>query len=132
MTDTRNNNSPQFEVRKYPSLKLNALSNWCVLFTNVIVGFLLTPALVTHLGERRFGMWLLVSSLIGYFGLLRLGVGTGVLRHVPLFRGEGDKEKVNGIVSTDMVFYMEVGLVILIISWFLQIQLRTFFNVVEN
>lgn len=99
---------------KRPSLKTNALSNWAALGVNIAIGFVLTPAILAHLGEKRFGIWMLVSSVVGYFGLLRLGVGTGVLRYVPLFRAKNDRDKISATISTAMAFYVVIGFVIFV------------------
>lgn len=113
---------------KRPSLKLNALSNWGVLCVNIIIGLLLTPAIAKHLQDRRFGMWMLISSIVGYFGLLRLGFGTGVLRYVPVYRSKGDMNRVSSIISTAMVFYLIVGILIFSVSWFFSDFISNFFG----
>lgn len=124
--DTPQDNRPQ--ILKRPSLKLNALTNWLALAIGVAIGFFLTPAILAHLGEERFGMWMLVSSIIGYFGLLRLAVATSVFRYVPLFRGKGDQDQVNAIVSTSMAFFVGVGLLILIVSHLFASPITEFFR----
>src|ERR1044071_4865332 len=88
-----------------PSLKLNALSNFGGLAVSVAVGFFLTPALLNYLGEKKFGIWTLASSLVGYFGLLEFGVGAAVFRYVPLYHGQGDSHRVSAVVSTSLAFY---------------------------
>lgn len=114
MTVSHVENNSQLPAQKRPSLKINALSNWVALGVNIIIGFFLTPAIFAHLGEKRFGMWMLVSSVVGYFGLLRLGVGTGVFRYVPLFRGKNHEDKVHAVVSTAMAFYIVIGVAIFV------------------
>jgi len=113
---------------KHPSLKINAFSNWVALGVNMVIGLLLTPAIAAHLEEKRFGMWMLVSSIVGYFGLLRLGIGTGVLSYIPMYRGKGDTGKVSSIISTAMAFYLCVGVVIVAISWFFAGSISGFFG----
>ena len=83
-----------------PSLKWNALSNFGGLVASVAIAFFLTPAMLAYLGEERFGMWTLVSSLVGYYGLLDFGVGAAVFRYVPLFRGQGNHHRVSAVISS--------------------------------
>ena len=116
MADIFEDNRTRVQLPKQPSLKLNALSNWVVIAVNIAIGFFLTPAILAHLGERRFGMWMLVSSITGFFGLLQLGIGTGVLRYTPFYRSQGEMDKVGAIISTGMAFYGVVGFVILTTS----------------
>ncbi len=113
-----NNTKPNIEkpVRKRPSLKLNAISNFGPLAVNLIVGLLLTPYLIAHLGKGNYGIWTLVGAFLGYYGLLRLGVGTGIMRYVPLYIGRDDSKSISEVVSTGLAIFMLVGLVIFAIS----------------
>jgi len=99
-----------------PSLKLNAVSNWGPLGVNFVIGFLLTPYLIAHLGKENYGIWVLVGSLLGYYGLLRLGVGAGIMRYVPFYIGGDDSRSTSEVVSTGMVIFILVGLVIFAVS----------------
>jgi len=58
-----------------PSIaQLECVEQFGGLAVSVAVGFFLTPAMLNHLGEKRFGIWTLASSLVGYFGLLEFGL----------------------------------------------------------
>ena len=128
MNTTTLHDHSKVRIQKRPSLKLNALSNWVALSVNIMIGFVLTPVIVKHLGQTRFGMWTLASSLVGYFGLVKMGVGTGVLRYVPMYRGKGDKEKVDVTISTGMAFYTGVGLAIFMLCWLFADSIAAFFR----
>jgi O-antigen/teichoic acid export membrane protein len=41
----------------------------------IIIGLLLIPYIVNIVGIERFGIWSLLSVLVGYFALLDIGVG---------------------------------------------------------
>jgi O-antigen/teichoic acid export membrane protein len=111
-----------------PSLSLNALSNFGGLAVNVAVGFFLTPALARYLGDTRYGIWTLVSSLVGYYGLLDFGVGSAVFRYVPLYHGQGNHHKVSAVISTSMLFYGILSLVIVAVTQLLAGPLARFFE----
>ena len=95
---------------------------------NIVIVFFLTPAIVKHLGTRQYGMWILVSSIVGYFGLLQLGIGTGVLRYVPLYRGKSDYKQVSEAVSTALIIYTGIGLLIFSICFFFADSISCFFD----
>ncbi|MDH3360559.1 MAG: hypothetical protein OEL55_06775, partial [Desulfobulbaceae bacterium] len=63
-----------------PSLKINAASNWIAMVIQILIGFFLTPFVISHLGQSGYGIWVLIGSFIGYYGLLNLGVGAAVTR----------------------------------------------------
>ncbi|HUW19295.1 MAG TPA: oligosaccharide flippase family protein [Sedimentisphaerales bacterium] len=110
-----NNDSPVNDRR--PSLKLNALSTWGPLVVNVLIGFLLTPYLMGRIGKESYGIWALVGSFLGYYGLLRLGVGAGLTRYLPFYMGRSDFESASGIASTGFAIYSFVGVLIIAISF---------------
>ena len=51
----------------------NVVANWASYVVTAVVGFLLAPLLLHRLGNTGYGLWTLVLSLTGYFGLLDLG-----------------------------------------------------------
>jgi len=125
--ETQSSSTSSTATRR-PSLKLNALSNWGPLGVNFIVGFLLTPYLIGHLGKENYGIWVLVGSLLGYYGLLRLGVGAGIMRYVPFYIGGDDNKSTSEIVSTGLAIFMLVGLVIFAVSILLAEPIARFYK----
>ncbi len=98
------------------SLKINAISSWLPLVVNFLVGIFLTPVLIIELGKTPYGIWVLAGSLVGYYGLLRLGVGAAIMRYLPFHDSKGNVKKANEIVNTALIFYVLIALVILLIS----------------
>lgn len=99
-----------------PSLLINAMSNWFPLVVNTLIGLLLTPFLYSQLGERDYGVWSLVISLVGYYGLLRLSVGSGIMRYVPFYAGRKEHEATSQVISTGLAMFTVVALAILLVS----------------
>jgi O-antigen/teichoic acid export membrane protein len=63
----------------------NIATNWLGFVVNAGVTLLLTPFVLAHLGTARYGVWILTSSLIGYYGVLDLGLRAGVTQHLTQF-----------------------------------------------
>jgi O-antigen/teichoic acid export membrane protein len=81
------------------------------LAVNVALGVVLMPFTIRHLGASEYGLWMLVASLTGYFQLLDLGYGSGLVRHVADADARGDVEGVNKILSTFAVVYAGLGVI---------------------
>ena len=111
------NASISITTPRRPSLVGSALSSWVALLVNVIVGLLLTPYIISHINKDGYGVWTLVASFIGYFGLLRLGVGSAIMRYLPFYEGRNDQQKLNGIFSTALSIYLVVALLIFTASF---------------
>ncbi|MFW6180405.1 MAG: oligosaccharide flippase family protein [Spirochaetota bacterium] len=97
---------------KKPTVSLNFISNLAVILANIAISFYLTPRLLSHLGSGGFGMWMLATSVMGYFGVLRLGIGTGVVKYVSTYLGAGDREAVDRTVSTALFSYTLISVVV--------------------
>ncbi len=57
----------------------NVLANWLGLGTTMVVGFLLTPFILHKLGDTAFGLWVLLTTFTGYYGLLDLGLRNSII-----------------------------------------------------
>ncbi|AQT69450.1 putative membrane protein EpsK [Anaerohalosphaera lusitana] len=115
-------------LQKRPSLVLNAMSTWGPLLTNTVISLILTPLLVATLGKVDYGIWILVGSFIGYYGLLRIGVGSGILRFVPYHHARGDKQAVSETMTTAVAFFIIIGLTIALISFLISEPLGHFYS----
>src|ERR1035437_8345860 len=52
---------------------------------NILVGILLTPIIVHRLGDTAYGIWVLIFSVTGYYGMFDLGIRSSIVRYVSKF-----------------------------------------------
>lgn len=114
-----------------PSLVVSALSNWAALAVTILVGFFLTPFVIQHVGKGGYGIWTLVATLVGYYGILDLGISTAVVRYVAHHAGRGDTRALNETASTAITVFVVMGLVVLGASVALATPLAHFFHIAE-
>ena len=76
---------------------------------SLVVAFLLTPFVVRSLGDRTYGLWLLVAAFTGYLGLVDLGLATAVSRHIAAALGRGDRSDCQRIFSTSLQVFPLLG-----------------------
>jgi O-antigen/teichoic acid export membrane protein len=100
------------------SLKTRALKNvassWGGLAVNVAVGFFLSPFILHHLGDEAFGLWILIFSLTGYYGIFDFGIRSSLVRYVSKFQATGDKDQLTRLVNTSLFTYTCLGLMLVI------------------
>ena len=77
----------------------NILSNWLGYIVTSAVAIVLSPFVVHHLGNTGYGIWTLVLSLTGYFGLLDFGIRSSVGRFVARYVALADAHNVNRTVT---------------------------------
>jgi O-antigen/teichoic acid export membrane protein len=92
----------------------NIFSTWVGYLITLLVGFLLAPFVVHRLGNTGYGIWTLVVSLTGYFGMLDLGLRQSVGRSVARYVALDDKENVNSTVSSALGMLGGAGLLALL------------------
>src|SRR5215469_2004423 len=80
-------------------------SSWLAVLVNAVVGFLLTPYLLHHLGAVEFGLYTLVTALSGYYGLFDLGIRSAILRFVSRALSLNDPDETNRVVASAFYFY---------------------------
>lgn len=89
---------------------------------NVVVGFLLTPFILHRLGDEAYGLWVLVFSFAGYYGVLDLGISSAVIRYVARFSATHDHEQLARFVNTILFLFSCVALFLLLVtliaSWY--------------
>lgn len=74
-----------------------------------LVALLIMPFVVHTLGDRMYGAWALVASLLGYTGLLELGLSQAILRYISRSLGSEDKNECNRVFNTALWIYSVLG-----------------------
>lgn len=79
---------------------------------NLVIGVLLTPVTVRYLGLSGIGILSLVNAVVGYSGLLDLGLGPAVVRATAhhLSADTADVRALNRTLSTAFFVYIGIGL----------------------
>jgi O-antigen/teichoic acid export membrane protein len=92
-----------------PNMALNVLWNWGGVATEAIVGFLMAPMLINGLGDERYGLWILIGSVTGYFGILDFGLRGAVGRFVALHHAQDDQDAIASVLNTAGMALFFVG-----------------------
>ena len=111
-------------MRKLEKLQVikNVSSSWFALGTNVLVGFFLWPFILHRLGEEAAGIWVLIFSITGYYGLFDLGIRSSVIRYVSKAKATNDVETASRLINTTLFSYSCIGaftfLVTVVVSFY--------------
>src|SRR5580700_4724377 len=107
----------------------NVSSNWFSLGINVFVGLLLSPFIVHRLGDTAFGLWILIFSITGYYGLFDLGIRSSIVRYVAKFSATNEQEELNRLVNTAMFSYTGIGVVAMAITLIAAYYINSIFRI---
>ncbi len=109
----------------------NVASGYVTLFIGAILGLVVTPILLHHLGASGFGTWSLVLATGGYLGLLELGLGTATTTRVAALETQGPQVLAR-VVSTSLTMFAGVAAVGLLITVLISILFPTLFSVAPH
>jgi O-antigen/teichoic acid export membrane protein len=107
----------------------NVGSSWSALAINVAVGIFLSPFILHRLGDAAFGVWVLIFSVTGYYGLFDLGIRSSIVRYVSKYTATGDREKLAHFVNTALFTYTSIGAVSMVLTALLSSYVEHVFKV---
>src|SRR5260370_42346073 len=105
-------------MKKFDKLVIvkNVGSSWFALGTNVLVGIFLSPFILHHLGDEAFGLWILIFSVTGYYGLFDLGIRSSIVRYVAKYSATKEGHELNRLINTAMFGYPGMGFLAIFVS----------------
>jgi O-antigen/teichoic acid export membrane protein len=99
----------------------------------ILLAILVTPFIVKKLGVDAYGVWALVSVVLGFFALLDLGIGTAAIKYIAQGYGEKDFEGINKIINSTLFVFFIIGSAGAVIIFVLTIPLVTkILNIPKN
>ena len=70
---------------KHSLLARNVVTNLAAFGFGIAITFVLSPYIIQSLGDARYGAWALIAEMLGYYGLLDLGIRGAVTFHVATY-----------------------------------------------
>lgn len=118
-------------MRKLEIIK-NVGSSWFSLGINILVGIFLSPFILHRLGDTAYGIWVLIFSITGYYGLFDLGIRSSVVRFVSKFTATGESDKLNRLINTSLWSYTLIGIVALLITFLGSLFVDSLFRIPQE
>jgi O-antigen/teichoic acid export membrane protein len=97
-------------------LLMGSISRTVLIAAQVAVGFFMMPFLLEHLGNRWYGIWTVLSSLLAYFYLMDVGLGYAVQLYCARYLAQKDYARANSVINTALVIYSVISVVILLLT----------------
>lgn len=100
-------------------LALNTASNLGTLFFKLAFTFIMTPILIKNMGRYDYGLWEMIGSIIGYMGMLDLGVRPAVSRFAARYIALKDESALRTLYATAWFFLLGVGglIAVILTAW---------------
>jgi O-antigen/teichoic acid export membrane protein len=110
----------------------NVGSSWSALGLNILVGLFLSPYILHHLGDEAFGLWVLIFSVTGYYGLFDLGIRSSIIRYVAKYSTIAKNDELNRLINTALFTYSGIGAVTLLVTIIASLYVGSIFHISGN
>ena len=107
---------------------LSSLSNYIGKLVNLGLWFVLTPFILSQLGDRAYGLWALVGSVAAYGFLFNIGITDAVTKYVAEYHAKGEDARTHDLIATGLWVNTCLGLLVIAIS----VLLAPLFSVIFN
>src|SRR5205814_9115727 len=96
------------------TLYRNAFSSMAGTILSLAIGLFTFPFIVHRVGPASYGIWMLALSVVGYLGLLDIGLGPTLIKRTAehLAHGRSETAALNRTVSTVFFIYLVIGIIV--------------------
>jgi O-antigen/teichoic acid export membrane protein len=106
----------------------NAVYNYVTLGLGALIGFVVTPIMLSSLGTTAFGVWWLILGTVGYLSLLEAGLGFATITRVAALEAKG-ASALNTVLATSLGMCLCIAAVGMLITAALAIAFPALFDV---
>lgn len=82
----------------------------------IIIAFFMMPFIIHSVGQRYYGMWAVISTIIGYLGYLDFGLSKAAQNFISRATGKGDQHEVSRIITTALFVFTVIGAFAFVLS----------------
>jgi len=94
----------------------NVSTRYLAIAVEAVLGLVVLPFNIAHLGDSAYGLWMLTASVTSYFSVLDLGYGSALVKLVAQYRARRDVRALNEIVSTTFLVFATFGVVTYLVA----------------
>lgn len=97
-------------------IKAGAILSYLLIFTNTFYGLFFVPFLISRIGQGEYGVYKIISSLIGSVTILDLGIGGTILRYIAKFHAEKDEKNLSNFSAMGFIEATGLSVIMLIVG----------------
>jgi O-antigen/teichoic acid export membrane protein len=106
----------------------NVSTRYLAIAIEMLVGLVVLPFNVSHLGKSAYGLWMLTASVTAYFSILDMGYSGALVKFVAQYRARRDLRALNEILSTTFWLFTALGALTYLVAIVLAVYLDRFFH----
>lgn len=99
----------------HTQFKKAAFLSYLKLAITNIGGLVITPYVISMLGDEEYGLYTLIGAFVGYLSVLDLGLNNAIVRYVAQYKAENNKREEENFLAISLLIYL--GIAVLIIGF---------------
>lgn len=115
-------------MKSVNQIKAGAIISYINLGLSTLIPFIYTPIMLRMLGESEYGLFSLSHSVINYLSLLSFGFGSTIIRYLSLYRGSGNKQKLQETFGFFVLLYCMIAAVVCLVGVGLSFNVEAIFH----
>ena len=109
-------------------LKIGSILSIASIMLGSLVQMFYTPMYMKYLGTTDYGINSLVQSIMGYIGMLNLGLGNAIVRYTVRYRAEGKIEEEKSLNGMFLVIFLIIMLISVILGTYIYFIIPKLFS----
>jgi O-antigen/teichoic acid export membrane protein len=94
---------------------INSIGSIASKGVNLLISIVSVPLLLNYLGHERYGMFAMVTSLLGFMTFSDLGLGLGLQNRIPDYKESTDKTLIQKAISTTFFTLVSISFLLFLI-----------------
>jgi len=87
----------------------NVSTRYLAIAVELLIGLVMLPFNLGHLGQDAYGLWILTGSVTIHFSVLDMGYGSAIVKFIAQYRAHRDARALNEIASTMFFVFAAIG-----------------------
>jgi O-antigen/teichoic acid export membrane protein len=107
----------------------NTIYHFIAQMAGFLSPFILTPIIISHIGQVEFGIYAIVLGFIGTFGLFDFSISSSFVKFISEHYNRKQIPELNGVINTGLTFYLVFTAIICAAGFLLAETVLSFVNV---
>ena len=109
-------------------IKVGVILSYILIVINSVLSIIMTPLLISNLGQSEYGIYMLVGTLAGYITVFDFGLHNTVNRFIAKFQLDSNENKQANFLAHIFLLYIIVVFVVIIFSFILLLNFNSIFT----
>lgn len=85
------------------TIRINIIKSFIYKGISIILSLLIVPLTIDYVNAEQYGIWLTISSIVGWASYFDLGLGHGLRNKYTIAKAEGNTKLISELVSTTYI-----------------------------